>query len=57
VRAGVLGQLLLGAAGLAVFVYGDVLSRPALRIAGAVLVTVAVVVAAILSATRDHDRD
>jgi hypothetical protein len=51
------GEACLAAVGLAVFVYGDLLSHPLARIAGVVLITLAVVLAAILSSTHDRDRD
>ena len=51
------GEACLAAAGLAVFIYGDFFSHRLVRIAGVVLITLAVIVAAILSATRDSDRD
>jgi hypothetical protein len=57
VKLSVIGELSLAAAGLAVFISGDLLSHPTLRIVGGIVITLAVVVAAILSVTRDHDRD
>jgi hypothetical protein len=56
-RLKLVGEACLAAAGLAVFFYGDFLSHPLVRIAGVVLITLAVVLAAILSSTHDHDGD
>jgi hypothetical protein len=56
-RLKLVGEACLAAAGLAVFFYGDFLSHPVVRIAGVVLITLAVVLAAILSSTHDHDGD
>lgn len=48
-------DVVLGALGLAVFLYGDLAADRGLRIAGSVVVTVCVVVAAILAAFRADD--
>jgi hypothetical protein len=48
-------DLLLGALGLAVFVYGDLVTNRSLRIVGFVVVTLCVVVAAIRAAVRGED--
>ena len=56
-RTGAIGivDVLLGALGLAVFVYGDVVTSRSLRIVGFVVVTICIVVAANLAAFRDDD--
>jgi hypothetical protein len=48
-------DLLLGALGLAAFVYGDLTTNRTFRIVGFVVVTLCIVVAAILAAFRDDD--
>jgi hypothetical protein len=45
----------LGLIGLGVFVYGDLATNRTARIVGVTVVTVAVVVAAILASSRDHE--
>jgi hypothetical protein len=56
-RTGVIGvvDVLLGAVGLGVFIYGDLVPNRSLRIVGFVVVTICIVVAAILSAFRGDD--
>jgi peptidoglycan/LPS O-acetylase OafA/YrhL len=56
-RPGAIGivDLLLGALGLAVFVYGDLVTNRSLRIVGFVVVTLCVVVAAILATFHNDD--
>jgi hypothetical protein len=46
-------HVLLGVLGLAVYVYGDLVTSRSLRIVGFVVVTICIVVAAILAAFRD----
>ena len=48
-------HVLLGVLGLAVYVYGDLVTSRSLRIVGFVVVTLCVVVAAILAAFRGED--
>jgi hypothetical protein len=48
-------EVFLAACGLVIFVYGDLSTHRGLRIAGVVLVTLAIVAAAVISALRERD--
>jgi len=52
---GMASHVVLVAVGLGLFVYGDIAIHRTARIVGVVVITVAVVVAAILASTRDRD--
>jgi len=48
-------DVLLAAVGLGLFVYGDLAVHRTARVIGVIVTTVAVVIAAILTSTRDRD--
>jgi hypothetical protein len=48
-------DVLLAGLGLALFIYGDLLTDRTARIAGVVVVTLAVVTGSIIAATRQRD--
>ena len=48
-------DVLLGVIGLGIFIYGDLVTSRALRMTGAIVITVCVVVAAIMAAFRQDE--